>query len=289
MTTEASGNTNPRLYPKLNARAFQFTLNEINKYEALKTIITNLKSNDYFISCLEQAPTTGHEHIHIYAHFTTPYKISKRILDIGAHIEVCKGSPKQNIEYIRKDGNIIDEIGEAPHQGTIYTVKDLKEANIEDIPAHLYNIKKSIDSTKPLKTSEWMKTVKVYYISGPSGIGKSTKAYDLLIENNIEEFDEINYENGFYIGATGKAKACIFDDFRDSRMKPDEFIRFIDYRRHTMNIKGGQLINNYELIIITSIKSLDEIYRNVKEEQREQWIRRIEHIDLTPFDEDALV
>ena len=136
---------------------------------------------------------------------------------------------------------------------------------------------------KHIKASEWLKKVKVYYIFGPSGIGKSTRAHELIGDN---EFDEVSYENGFYIGATDDCKCCVFDDFRDSRMKPDEFIRFIDYRRHTMNVKGGQIMNNYELIIITSIKPIDELYRNVRDEQREQWMRRIEVIDLTPIDID---
>ena len=55
-----------------------------------------------------------------------------------------------------------------------------------------------------------------------------------------------------------------------------------------MNIKGGQVINDYELIIITSIKPVDELYKNVKEEQREQWLRRLDIIDMRPIDEDAL-
>lgn len=71
-------------------------------------------------------------------------------------------------------------------------------------------------------------------------------------------------------------------------MKPDEFIRFIDYRRHTMNIKGGQVVNDYEFIIITSIKPIDELYKNCKDEQREQWIRRLNIIDMRPIDNDAL-
>lgn len=44
--------------------------------------------------------------------------------------------------------------------------------------------------------------MKVYYISGPSGAGKSLKAKELLIEHNYEEFDEVKFVNGFWLGIT---------------------------------------------------------------------------------------
>lgn len=91
VTALAPGNTNPGAF---RARAFQLTLNEPEKYYELITELKKLKTMDYLISCKEFAPTTGHEHIHIYIHFTQTYKISKKIMSFGAHIEICKGSPK---------------------------------------------------------------------------------------------------------------------------------------------------------------------------------------------------
>lgn len=197
------------------------------------------------------------------------------------------------IHYItdNKNGrkhNIVEE-GTRPCKHKFQSMKELKDEDSDDVPPYFYSAySKYKNKPKPIKVKDWNKNVKVFYISGPSGIGKSTKAYNIMLENNIEEFDEINYENGFYLGTSRDAKCCVFDDFRDSKMKPDEFIRFIDYRRHTMNIKGGQQLNNYELIIITSIKSLESIYSNCRDEQREQWMRRIEHIDLS-VDNDAFI
>lgn len=231
-------------------------------------------------------------HKHQLFYFRNPVGF-KRIQAIygDAHIEQAH-SVDDAIHYILDNKNgrkhNINELGDRPQKHLFKKMSDLKDEDSDDIPPYLYSAySKYKNKPKPIKTSEWMKSIKVYYISGPSGIGKSTKAHELMVQNNIEEFDEITYDNGFYIGATNNCKCCVFDDFRDSRMKPDEFIRFIDYRRHTMNIKGGQLLNNYELIIITSIKPLDKIYNKVSDEQKEQWIRRIEYIDLTPIDNDA--
>ena len=65
-------------------------------------------------------------------------------------------------------------------------------------------------------------------------------------------------------------------------MKVKEFINFIDYNVHTMNIKGGHIKNNYHLIIITSINDPNTIYSNCidNEETSKQWLRRLTIIQL---------
>lgn len=280
MTAQSSGNTKP----SLRSRAFQITLNEIEKYEDLKNEILKLKSCDYFLSAKEKAPTTGHEHIHIYIHFQSSYKINKKILSYRAHIEICKGSPQQNIKYVKKDGEILDEIGIAPNQG-FHKVSDLKEIeNPDDLNWNEYNTWKKIQADKDndIEIEDWKKEIKVYYIQGPSGIGKTEKAKEIVRENKEKYGTKVNIvkcENNFWIG-TGNANIAIYDDFRDSHLKASEFINFIDYNRQIMNTKGGSKRNNYNLIIITSVQRLNEIYKNMTDEPRKQWERRIELIDM---------
>lgn len=290
MNAQCSGNTKEHC-ANLRSRSFQFTINEIEKYKELLEIIKNLKSCDYYISCLEEAPTTGHKHIHMYVHFSNSYKISKKILDLGVHIEICKGSPQQNINYIEKDGNILDEFGIRPKQG-MHTVGELKKINDPDeLNYNEFNTWKKIhDSMKSdLDIDDVFKDIKVYYIFGPSGIGKSRKALDIIRENKEKygnKYNNVSYSNNFWIGVNDYCNIAIFDDFRDSNMKPNEFIRFIDYYKQVMNTKGGFIINNYKLIIITSIQNPEYIYSNVGNEPRKQWLRRMEIIDMRPKSEE---
>lgn len=296
MTSQVSGNTNPSTSDDKNekiifkARAFQLTLNSsenlMNCYDGIMNELKKLKSCDYIISCKEKAPTTGHEHIHIYAHFCNMYKLSKKILQYKPHVETCKGSPKQNIEYIRKDGEILDEIGDEPKQGTRHTVKELKEIkNPDELESHEFNTWQKIQNMpKKIKLDEWKKDITVYYIQGPSGCGKTEKAKEILRENNIDELEEIKFESTFYHGVVDGTGAAVYDDFRDSHMKASEFINLIDYNTHNMNVKGGSVRNKYNLLIITSIQPIDEIYRNMNDEPRKQWMRRVKVIDLFPND-----
>lgn len=283
MTAQPTNNTNRVGF---RARSFLLTLNEVEKYEDLKNTILKLKSCDYFLASKEIAPTTNHEHIHIYIHFTDSYKLSKKILSFGAHVNICNyGSPKEVINYVKKDGDILDEIGEIPHQG-LKTVEDLKQLDISEIPPQYYNIYKKIkeDDEKDIEIEDLKKNVQVFYIQGESGIGKTEKMKEIvrsLKDTYGSKINMVKYENGFYLG-TGNARICVYDDWRDNHMKASEFINFIDYNKHYMNIKGGSKLNNYELIIITSIQKLDSIYSSVRSEQKAQWMRRIKLINLYP-------
>lgn len=267
------------------ARAFLFTINEIDKYDALKEIISNLKTCDYYVSAKEVAPTTGHEHIHMYCHFTSSYRLSKKILELDVHIDKCQGSPKQVINYVKKDGNIIDEYGICPRQGGMKTVGELKDIkNPDELNSNEYNtwLKIHTRQNNIIKIDDIFKNIKVYYIHGPSGIGKSKRAFEIAKENGYDEITIVSYEGGFWNGVNTDCKVAIYDEFRDSCMKPSEFIKFIDYNKHHLNIKGGSELNNYELIIITSVQDPKKIYPNIGDEPREQWLRRMEIIDMNP-------
>nr|WCR62254.1 MAG: replication associated protein [ssDNA virus sp.] len=285
MDAQISGNTKASICTSLRARAFQFTINDLSKFEPLKDILNDLTSLKYMIACKEIAPTTGKEHIHVYAHFSNAYKISKKILDLNIHIELCKGSPQQNIAYIRKEGNIIYEIGDEPHQGA-HTVKQLKDIdNPDDLNWNEYNTWKKIKSeyNNDIDIDELYKNVTVFYIQGESGSGKTTKAKELARDYKYREgngtVNFIKHDGNFWIGIGEKAEIAIYDDFRPSDMKVNEFINFIDYNIHVMNVKGGEKLNKYKLIIITSIVDLEDIYLNCNESQM-QWIRRVNVIDL---------
>lgn len=272
MTAQARGNTKP----SLRARAFLFTLNEPNIYDDFIAEIKKLKSIDYFVSARELAPTTKHVHIHLYIHLNNSYKLSRKIMSYNTHVDIAKGSPKQCIDYVKKDGDIIEEWGECPRQGNI-SVKELMEIkNVEEVPdwKMVNTYMKLKNMPKKVSLKDYNKEVKVIYLTGPSGSGKSTKAIELALENGFEDVDEVKAVNGFWNGVSDGCGCAIYDDFRCSDLKVNEFINFIDYRVHNLNVKGGNMKNKYSLIIITSIQSPEDIYSNCQEE-REQWMRRM--------------
>lgn len=179
MTTQARGNT--------KARAYQLTLNDVSKINELKENIMSYKSLRYLmIGAIEKAPSTGHEHVHIYAYFKTPLKLSIKKC-CGAHIEPTKGTFNDNFEYLTKEGPLTFEWGEKPHQG-LKTVKELKQMDIEEIPPQYYNIKTKLDQKQrdeevffnmldEIEKDE-LKAPSIIYITGGTGKGKTYTAYN---------------------------------------------------------------------------------------------------------------
>ena len=269
------------------ARAFQLTLNEVELWDDLLGYLKSLKSMNYCIACQEKAPTTGHKHIHVYVQFTTPHALSMKKL-VGAHIEACRGSPEENIEYIKKSkdpekrGDIIFETG-SPRLCYVPSIKEAKKMDkdlLEGLNLNYYNIVNKIqtENNKYIDPNQYYKKIEVYWIYGESGSGKTKWAIEDMKKNNVQKFNEVKYDGNFWHGVTEDCECCLYDDFRDNHMKPTELINFIDYNRHIMNVKGGSVRNNYTRIYITSLQSPSSIYPKIPEESSKQWLRRIKTI-----------
>ena len=290
------------------ARNYLLTLNPavLEYYEDIKQYFLR-KTNFQYLICCEHVGNVSEKHYHMYVQFSKPSYVSFNLLH-GAHVDKCKGSAQANIAYVKAEddkhrrlgiqGVLIDEEGEPLRKGGNFTIGYLRDCDDDaEIPGVLYNTYNRIKNERRNRISlgSWRKRIQVYYIQGPSKIGKSEKAEELIrtwyndrgVEDEDEMyFDELKFDqNGFYAGVNQDfpTEVAVFDDFRAGQMKPEEFINLIDYRVHNMNIKGGSWKNRYKLIIFTSVQRLSSIYRNVEDyERREQWERRINLIDMYP-------
>jgi len=287
------------------ARAFQLTIfdeKETGIYDKVVDYLQGLKLCDYGLSCWEICPTTKRKHWHIYAHFKNSVGLSAKKC-FNSHLELVRGSVDDNIHYIKKTGRHKDAWNDDPnnHQnliewGTIpnergggltaaalieMTTREVIEFDPRCHQAHL-KAKELLMNPSDIDIDDWKKEVKIYYIQGPSGIGKTEKAKEIVRERyppGARFINILKFDNNFWSGVD-TAKAALYDDWRSSHMKASEFINFIDYNKHNLNVKGGHKRNNYELIIITSVERFDEIYRFTQGEPRLQWERRVEVIDM---------
>lgn len=267
------------------ARCFQLTINEIDRAGDLLNYLRSLSPN-YLLAGKEKAPTTGHLHMHIYVQFTTPRRLSLKKC-CGAHIEKTRGSTEQNIKYVKKpDTEIVAEEGE-PRLNHVPTIDEAKKMDsLSGLNLNMYNIVQKIEAEKRkiINPQDYYKEVEVYWLWGESGAGKTRYAIKDMLKREITAFNEVKFDGSFWHGVTEECSTCLYDDWRDTHMKPTELINFIDYNRHIMNVKGGSVRNNYKLIYITSLQSPESIYTKVPEETQKQWIRRIKeiiHIEIT--------
>lgn len=246
-----------------------------------------------FDKCSDEYDNRFHGHAYLYFKNPITWKRLKEYFGYDAHIEipVCNS---EAINYIMNETHEHSinkynrqEYGQRPmDNGKKKTVNDALALTKDEIlelntkeAVHILRIREALKS-EDLDINDFHKNVKVYWIQGPSGCGKTERAKQ-IIRDNGGKFSNTKYENGFYSGVKNhKTHILLYDDFRDSHMKASEFINLIDYNKHTMNIKGGNVINDYTIIILTSVQHIDYIYNNVVGEPREQWMRRIEIIDM---------
>lgn len=249
--------------------------------------------------CTEEHDGKWHGHYYVYYKNPRTWKQLKSYFGEKSHIEI----PYNNtgiIDYIMGRGehansksNMIEK-GKSPCDNgkhiSVQQALSMTNAEMCELDDHkdvisIMKVRNLMDDGIDL--NDWHKNIKVTYIYGPSGVGKSTKAKNILKEEQYKKAHIIKYESTFYHGIGNGYGAAIYDDFRDSHMKPSEFINLIDYNRHYMNIKGGTVMNNFERIIITSVQNPRYIYAGINDEEpRLQWLRRMEIIDLTPDNDD---
>lgn len=280
-----------------SSRNFILTLNEkcLEFYADILYYIKSLVGVNYIL--VTEHVGQENKHYHMYIQFKNSKRLSIKKLH-GAHVEKCFGSAQKNIEYLKCEDNkhksegvraiMVYEEGTPVSKGGYSVASLLEVEKREDLQdSRLFKIWRDLKKTESKSVKDFFKlNVQVKWIQGPSGAGKTRKAVELALdyeEKNSTFTDFIKHENGFYSGITDDAKVAIYDDFRDSHMKPSEFINLVDYYKHWMNVKGDNLLNNYELIIITSVQKLNDIYSNMRDvEPKKQWERRIEVINMYP-------
>lgn len=264
------------------ARAYQLTLNTPERIDELVNSLKTYQSLDYLIvGHIETAPTTGHLHYHVYVHFRNMIKLSPKKC-CGAHIEIARGSPKQNITYLTKEGEPYLEYGTRPHQGMI-TVGELKEMASDEVPAQYARIKADIDRKQKDESdfeqmldeilNNELKAPEIVYITGDTGKGKTYTAYKMALEKyKKNEIGKLTLKNDFFDVINEKAKCFVIEEFRPSQIKASDFLQLTDKYGYRANIKGGFISLRPEMIIICSIIPPQYIY---KEEVNKQFIRRI--------------
>lgn len=135
------------------------------------------------------------------------------------HLEIRRGSSRQAADYCRKDGEVF-EVGEISAQGNRTDLTELKESiesgNLDVIETHfeLYcRYKNGIDALldkQYLKKKRTTMTVG-YWFYGPTGTGKSHRAFEMAGEDVYVWTDD----NGWWDGYRGQ-KTVIINDFRGS-------------------------------------------------------------------------
>lgn len=260
----------------------------INNYDS-ETIGYLLKTVDYcyILFGMEVSPK-GTPHIQGYVEFNKPlYFHQIKDLMPRAHIEPCRGTQSQNIDYCKKSGNF-KEFGSPRSQGRRNDLKGLipicttarsMRSVIEDSDLSLQAFK-AIKDLMPILGVQRNWHTKVEWFWGPSGTGKTRTAFELFNADPVSFYFKSNGSKEWWQGYDGQPNVLI-DDIRPDDFSFQYLLGLFDRYPFTVETKGGSRQFLAEHIIVTCPYDVDTFLRksfSAEGEKFNQFIRRVDNV-----------
>lgn len=298
-------------------RKYQLTINNPAMHglthDVIKQILEQFPSCEYWCMC-DEIGEHGTLHTHLYTSFTDAVMFStmqRRFY--GAHIEIVKGTHRENRDYVRKEGKWLDskkaetnlpetfeESGELPEEPdrrvkqseAILAMVEAGASDSEIMRAypsamnHLKNIEQARQTLLEEKYGVDWRTVEVTYIWGETGVGKTRSVVEKYGYKNV--FRVTNYTHPFD-GYKGQ-DVILFDEFRSS-LKFSDMLAYIDGHPVMLPCRYADKVACYTKVYIISNIPLEKQYPLVQVEEPAGYAafrRRIEEVyEMLPDDADA--
>ena len=209
----------------------------------------------------EIAPTTGTPHLQGYLSFSKLKRLNQ-VTDIIplAHFIVARGNPAQNTAYCSK-GTDIRMFGIMPggsgHRSDLDHVADAVKAGktitqiAEEFPGTYIRYSKGIQSLKVATYKPTLRlNIRVYFLYGGSGKGKTRFAYDRFGVENVYKLDP-NHNRSLWFDGYVAQPVLLLDDY-DGWINFRTLLTILDVYPYTCQVKGGTVPAQWTTVVITS-------------------------------------
>jgi len=244
----------------------------------------------YMIYGREVCPETQRPHLQGFTMFKNAktWEAAKAVHSVPRlHLEPCKGSPSQNIDYCSKTDTTPFEKGTRPKQGKRSDLEIVREivatgGTMRETLTQITSVQ-SIRMAEKLLTYEerkrdWKPTVHWYH--GLTGTGKTRAVAELVKEKDAYW---CNPTNKWWDGYDGH-DVIVIDDMRGSFCSFSTLLRILDRYEYRVEYKGGYRQLLAKEIYITSCLSPREMYfENTFDDNSDridQLLRRIDEIKI---------
>lgn len=269
----------------------------------LKVLRENFKTLTYICMADEQGSCY---HTHIFVVFASRVRFSmvKRYFE-EAHIEKCKGSVSDNVNYIKKTGRwetdeskqekkiegTFEEVGTQPPDSKgrrrdlteLYQMVMENMSNMEILAQNqdYLLILDKIDRVRTtILTEKYKETVRldleVVYISGTTGTGKTRGVLEKNGYSNV--FRVTDYAHPF--DSYNCQPVIAFEEFRSS-MRISEMLLYCDIYPIELPARFSNKYACYNKVYIISNWRLEKQYTEIQREDKESWeafLRRIHKV-----------
>nr|QJI53723.1 MAG: replication-associated protein [Cressdnaviricota sp.] len=222
----------------------------------------------YLLCGDERCPTTGRRHWQGYVHLPNgKTDTAMRKLMGGRHVEACRGTMEENINYCTKEGTneIAIEEGVRPAQGhrsDLESIREMIEKNVGEVEiADMYfgkwcQYRRAFSDYRALKEPKRDWVTEIRYLWGESGSGKSRAA----IEAGAVM---VNWTGQFVLGYNGEDVVC-FDDVDQhtfgSELGRQMLLQMTDRYAMSVNVKGAERNWKPRVIYFTSNTKPEDCY-----------------------------
>lgn len=271
----------------------------------IDTIRNNFKTVQYFCMADEEG---SYFHTHIFIVFLSRVRFSmvKRYFP-EAHIEKCRGSVSDNVNYIKKSGKwefderkqekkiagTFEEFGSQPpdSKGKRSDMSELYQMVLDNMTnAEILAVNQDyilqIDKLDKIRvtvlTERYKDTVRldleVVYISGATGTGKTR---GVMEENGYANVYRVTDYSHPFDGYSCQPVIC-FDEFRSS-LRLKEMLLYCDIYPIELPSRYANKFACYNKVYIISNWSLEKQYSEIQREDEESWrafLRRIHKVIL---------
>ena len=259
----------------------------------------------YFCMADEIATTgTYHTHVYVFAHSPMRFSTLKRRFPT-AHIEKANGTSKENRDYIRKEGKWEDtakvetcvpdtflEFGDLPAEAEetspkmFQLLQDVEDgiSTVEIIrsnPGFAFK-SRDIDALRETLTAEQFESakrdVKVYYLFGETGTGKTRGIYERHPAADICRITDYNGKNGVRFDAYHGQSVLVFEEFH-SQIPVNAMLNYLDVYPLKLPARYNDRTACYTTVYITSNIPLEQQYPEIQRNKLETWRAFLRRID----------
>lgn len=281
-------------------RNWVFTLN--CKFSEDINLIKNLFGNyRYLVFKKELGHKENYYHWQGYVEYNSGVRFSTitNAFDKNIHIEERRGTQAQAIDYVKKDDTAaskVYEFGEPKLQGVRNDIEDFvneikngkSDIELLNLYPKLYlQYSNKIIEIRKLSYLEFQKktrNVKVYYLFGNSGSGKTSSIYR---DNDISKIYKINYQV-FNWDNYSNQDVLLIDEF-NSQIDYYYLLQLLDIYPLILNARYNNRFACWTKVYITSNIPLEEQYNNFENltySQKLALFRRIDTISNLIFEND---
>ena len=272
------------------SRKFQLTINNPAdhgfSHDRIKDTISQLSGCVYWCLCDEIGGDTGTYHMHVYMAFKNAKEFSAiQQRFYGAHIEMARGTHRENRDYIRKEGKWRDDVkhetnladtfeesGELPEETprvkqseAILDMVQNGASNadiLREFPSamnHLPRIEQARQALLSEKYRNEFRELTVVYIHGAAGVGKTRHVMEKYGYTNV--YRVTNYEHPFD-GYSGQ-DVLLLDEFR-SGIQFSLLLNVLDGYPLELPCRYANRQACYTKVYIVSNIPLSEQYPNIQ-------------------------